>query len=525
MTNKRKKIFAVYFVYLIIVLAIIWQGYGICKNIISLRDFKQDLLNVTITGNVLKPGLYRVPSGTTHFEILKVAGVLPNSDILSFNLASQLSDSQTIEVGTKSEPVTLKKDNKAIRLEFFFGAISVISSDGKSRPIQRGLEINVNDRLLTEENSQAELSVSNFSRIDVDNFSELNFDKINSLENNKEETWIFQKSGTSWYKIVYGNKNEVFKVSTPSANITVAGTGADFIVSIKQDRVEISNFDGLVFIERLTQTEALNLISGQSVNVFMDNRPFQVNPIMPENMPAERFSQLSKEKSVFILKHIPYNFLFCGLPGLFVLGSIKYDENKIYITNIPHQLSVADYILGCSTLDQAFLYGGPVLVSTVLEQIMSMRIPKYLILEKEDLIRILQTLGGLEIDVDDKAASVLNIPKGKQKLSSKQLSVFLKPSLTGFEDFKNRQMKIMGAIVDALSSKNIVLTIILAQQLLANIQTNISPSDLMEEYNKFITVKNWDIKEISFPAYQSVRDGKNVLEPKLEECKKLFEQE
>jgi hypothetical protein len=523
LSRKTKKRIATSAVYAALSAGIVWQliaNFGPLLGFTGV-DTNGNLL-VNVTGDVLRPGKYRVPEGTTHFEILKVAGIRLTSDLSPFNLAQQISNNQQLQVGTMPNPVTMKKEATKIRTEFYIGDVSIVSSDGRSRPVETGQEINEGDRVLTEEKSQIEMSASTFSRIDLDNFSELVFDKVGLVENGRTTTWLFQKSGSSWYKIVYGSKDELFRLTTSLANITVAGNGADFSLSIRPDEIEINNSDGLLLVERINGTEAINLISGQAVTIYNDNRPFQVSPISAESSPADRFSSLTKEKTNFMMRHMPLNFVFCGVPSVYYFGSVEYENGKVRMVDLPSETSVEEFIQGCSTLSQAFLYGGGVFLSTIIEQIMSTRVSKYIILEKDDMIRIAGTLGGLKVDVDEKAAILLKVPKGSQKLSSQQLSLFLKPSISSTEDFKSRQIKVIKTLLEALSSKNIVLTIILAQQILSDIQSNLTPSEAMDEYAKFANVPKWEFKEYNLPVKRSTRGGQTVTDPILEECRTLL---
>ncbi len=512
-------------IYAVLVGAIAWQlSYYIPKFLGRDSADAVDHILVTVSGNVLHPGQYKVPSGTTHFEILKVAGVKPTSDISTFSLAQQITDNQQLQVGTMPNPVSLKPASDKIRCEFFLGDVAVIAADGHTKAKEDGLEITPGDRLLTEEKSQTELSVSTFSRIDVDNFSELVFDKIGVQENNRSTTWLTQKSGICWYKIVYGSKGELFRVSTPLATVTVAGTGADFTVTVKPDEITIDNMDGLLLIERTGSTEAINLISGQSASIFNDNRPFQVTSLTAEGNPSDRFSGLTKEKANVVMRHMPLNFAFCGVPGVYYFGSVDFERGLISIVNLPPETSVEEYVQGCATIDQAFLYGGGIFVTTLMEQIFGTRIPKFFVLEKEDVIRIAGSIGGLKISVDDKAASLMRLSKGSQKLTSHQLALFLKPGLSGIDDFRNRQNTVLKAVFDGLSSKNIVMTSLLAEQIFTNTHTNFSTKEVMDEYTKFTNVQNWQFRQNSMPVKQNVRGGKMVLDPDIEAYKKLNQQ-
>jgi hypothetical protein len=525
LSRKNKKRIATYAVYALLCGGIIWQlSHYIPRMLGADGSNEEETILVNVSGNVLRPGQYRIPSGTTHFEILKVAGIRPTSDISMLNLTQQITDNQQLQVGTMPNPVTIKKGVDKIRCEFFLGDVSVIAADGRTRPSEEGMDIAQGDRMLTEEKSQAELSVSTFSRIDMDNFSELAFDKIGAVENARTSTCLLQKAGTCWYKIVYGSKNELFRITTPLVTVTVAGTGADFTITIKPDEINISNMDGLLLIERVGAAEAINLISGQSATVFNDSRPFQVSSIGSEANPADRFSLLTKEKASVMMRHMPLNFMFCGVPGVYYFGSVQFERGIIQMVNLPAETSVEEFVQGCSTLDQAFLYGGGIFVTTLIEQVLNTRIPKFCVLEKEDLIRIAGAIGGLKVTVDDKAASLMKLSKGPQKLTSHQLALLLKPGLSGTDDFKNRQINVIKALFDGLSSKNIIMTSLLAEQIFTNTQTNFSTSEIMDEYNKFTAVQNWTFKQAALPVKQNVRGSRMVLDPNLEECRKLIQQ-
>jgi hypothetical protein len=322
---------------------------------------------------------------------------------------------------------------------------------------------------------------------------------------------------------VYGSKNELFRITTPLVNVTVAGTGADFTITIKPDEIDIGNMDGLLLIERVGAAEAINLISGQSATVFNDSRPFQVTSIGAEASPTDRFSLLTKEKASVMMRHMPLNFVFCGVPGVYYFGSVQFERGVVHMVNLPAETSVEEYVQGCSTLDQAFLYGGGIFVTTLIEQILDTRIPKFCVLEKEDLIRIAGAIGGLKVTIDDKAAGLMKLSKGPQKLTSHQLALLLRPGLSGADDFKTRQINVIKALFDGLSSKNIIMTSLLAEQIFTNIQTNFTTPEVMDEYNKFTAVQNWTFKQHALPVKPGVRGGRIVLDPVLEDCRKLIQ--
>jgi len=477
---------------------------------------------VTVDGNVRRPGMYMAPEGTTPFEILKVAGIRPTSDLTALNLMGQIEENTNLKVGSLDNPVQLAPEKPGVRLEFFYGDLSIVEPDGKSAPAGEGIPIAAGDRVITEASTQAEFSIGNFSRIDIDNFSEVIFDKINADEQDKNVTSVFHKAGTGWYKFVYSGKGDMFSVQTPLAGLTIGGSGADFLLEVQADQVVINNMDGLILVERTGGGEAINLIAGQTVTVYNDLRPFQVSRLTPDVSAQERFADLAKQKSTFVARNMPLNFLFYGTPFVCYLISMSFETNTIYSVRITPELLVTQFVQGFSTIDQGFLYGGPVFVNTLIERVLNIRIPKYCIFNKDDVIRVAGAIGGVTVTVDGKAASYIHSTAGLQKLKDEKLVKFLSPQVSGILDARRRQEDAIRSIFEGFRKKSIIMTTVLADQLLSNIETNFTGTEVMSHYTNFNNKQNWTFKSTDLPSLQKKVGNRNCYEPDLEKCRTLF---
>jgi len=504
--------------------AICWQGfylYKYCRP--DLRVEALQSVRVRVDGNVRKPGTYLVPEGTTQFEILKVAGIRPTSDLSALQLFNQLENNANINVGTLQKAVDISSNKMLASLEFYLGEINIIANDGRNVPIHEGMEISKGDRILTEASAQSEISVGANSRIDMDNFSELIFDKVGEMENNRSTFELFQKTGACWYRVAYTQKNsELFRVFTSQTILTVAASGADFLVEVQNDHVQVNLMDGLILLERADNSEAINLISGQSAIIYNDGRPFEVTRLSSDLDANNRFSQLNREKINYMNRLMPFNILFCAPPAVFYVISIQYQTGDFHLIRVPSELLIEQFSNGISTISQAYLYGGPVFVSTFLERILNIRIPKYCVFNKNDLVRTADALGGVKINVDDKAASVLNISTGNQKLSGRDLLLYVSPSISGVYDCNVRQSQLIKSLFEGFRSKSVPMTLILAEQILTNTETNFLPFELMEQYSKFNVQSNWKYKEYDIPAHIVKRGIRDCFEPILEKSRELL---
>lgn len=518
--HKRLKLF-LRIIYALLITFSAWQVFQLFRNVrTSPTSHHAKTLQVRVSGNVRNPGIYRAIEGTTQFEILKVAGIRSTSDLSMFNLFNQVTDSTKLDVGTK-EPVNI--DLKPINaiLEFFFGELSVIAKDGRSLPQHSGLTINPGDRVITDDGSQAEVSIGNYSRIDIDKYSELVFDKIGVVENDQNVVGLFQKAGGIWYKVVYDKSSELMKIATPRVSLTIGGSGADFFLDIQQDQITVNLTDGLVLIEKNDGSESINLISGQTVTIYNDGRPFQITKLSSDFNTNDIFSQLSKEKINYLSKSMPLNILICGTPSVFYVVNVDYQRSVINAVQVPPQTLIETFAQDIPSLGMAYLYGGPAFVSTFIERILNLKIHRYIVLDKNNLIRISNGIGGLNTIVDEKASAELNKARGLQKLKGAEIIAYLAPT-AGLDECRVRQASLIRNLYDDLRKKNFVPTMILAEQLLTNTESNFLPSDIMDQYNKFMNKTNWSYREHTFPYTAVKRENIAYYEPDLIKCKTLF---
>ena len=153
---------------------------------------------------------------------------------------------------------------------------------------------------------------------------------------------------------------------------------------------------------------------------------------------------------------------------------------------------------------------------------MSTRIPKYSVFDKNDIIRTASSIGGLKVAIDDKAAGLMSLKSGVHTLKGQKIVAFLRPQLSGYEDSEKRQVNVLKSLFDQVSTKNIIITSLLADQVLTNIETNIQAAETMKHYNNFLSRKNWTFKNYSIPVREVKVENKTVYEPVLEKSRKLL---
>ncbi len=524
MALKKQPRFVTAIVYVLLLAGIAWQAKAVAQLFGPGGRFPQVRSHrVSVSGEVRRPGVYRVPEGTTHFEILKTAGVRPTSDLSGINLMSAVDQSRDINVGSREQPVALKTQPISVRLEFFYGEVEVTAKDGRTLPTKEGMVLNDGDGIQTESSTQAEFSVGSFSRVDVDNFSELTFDNMGGREGDRTVVSMFQKAGSCWYRVAYAEKAERYRILTPAVTITVGGKGADFLVDIRADQLSIDLIEGLLLVEKNGGGESVNLISGQTASIYKDARPFQITRLAHDISASERFAQLLQGKKAMTAKNLPFNFLFCGTPAVFFMTSVYFDRGIVYTIHIPPRLFIGQFAEGMATFDEAYLHGGPVFVNSLLERIMNVRLSRYCIFTKDNIIKTADILGGITATIDAKAAAQFGTTAGPHRFSSRELVSYLNPANSSPEESQLRQRQVLNSIFEGLRSKTMVLTTPTIEQVLAFVESNVDAAEAMAYYLRFTVSGNWTRKDVDLPVQENHEKGRIIYEPVLDRCRTLLE--
>lgn len=524
---KRKNPLLMRSIYALIVAVIAWQAFVLVTGI---REHKtaspwEQLFNVTISGNVEHPGVYRVPSGMTQFEILKVAGVRPTSDISEFALSYPLTDNQKLDVGTTAQPIAITNSNECIRLEYAVGNTRVVSASGTAMTSQTGMIFHQNDVIKTGDGNQAELSVNTYSKIDLDAGSEMSFNKNNAQENSKKVTEINQKSGLCWYTIAYASPAELFTTVVPGATVSATGKGADFVVDIKTNSTTITAISGQLLLTRPQSSEAIRMVGGQQAVLSGTDQPLHVvQTTVPVN-PQERFLKLTQEKQSYTSQSMPLTFLFCAPPSIYYLVSIQYDKGIIQMIYLPGNTTIDQFAPGVLNLDQAFLYGNTAFLGSIVEQLLNTRIPKYCIFERNALVFTAGAIGRLPMNLDAQSAARLGLSAGVNKLNEQQLVGYMRHSGSpaSEESFTMKQDQVFTAFFEALKSKNLILSPVLIEQILSQIKSNFSSAEILDHYNEFSGIQNWALHKIVLPVKKVTQNGQVRYEPVVDQCATLLQ--
>lgn len=172
-----------------------------------------------------------------------------------------------------------------------------------------------------------------------------------------------------------------------------------------------------------------------------------------------------------------------------MLVSFDPERNRISALSIPRDTRVTIPGVGINKVNASYAFGGPGLTVRTVEQTLGVPIHYYVKLGPESFARIIDAVGGVEIDVekdmkytDRWAGLYINLKKGRQLLNGEQAMHYarFRHDPQGDIGRVERQQKVLLALFAKLKSPATVLS---APQLLKafaeNTQTNLTLTELM----------------------------------------------
>jgi LCP family protein required for cell wall assembly len=173
------------------------------------------------------------------------------------------------------------------------------------------------------------------------------------------------------------------------------------------------------------------------------------------------------------------------------LALITFDPERgqIAVLSIPRDTRAQIPGYGETKINAAYAYGGPRLTVRTVEQLLGVRVHFYIKLGPESFAKIIDAIGGVEVDVekdmkytDSWAGYRIDLKKGRQRLNGEQATGYIRFRHDELGDIGRveRQHKLLSALVRQLREPS---TVVAAPRLLRvvaeNTQTSLTPSEMM----------------------------------------------
>lgn len=166
-------------------------------------------------------------------------------------------------------------------------------------------------------------------------------------------------------------------------------------------------------------------------------------------------------------------------------------NKRLVLLSIPRDTLVDIPGYGRDRINAAMLYGGPELAMQVVEELIGQPVDYYLLTNYEGFVKLVDTLGGVTIEVDknmyhydpEKGGRFsINLRKGKQRLDGEKALMYVRYRSDVYGDISRveRQQKFLRAVVEEmLRPRNLVRLPLLIPKIKDCIYTNLSLDQML----------------------------------------------
>ncbi|RDY27478.1 LytR family transcriptional regulator [Romboutsia weinsteinii] len=167
-------------------------------------------------------------------------------------------------------------------------------------------------------------------------------------------------------------------------------------------------------------------------------------------------------------------------------------------------------------LTHAYAYNGISLLLETISKNFELNIDKYVAVSFESFVKIIDTLGGVEVEVTDEEVSQISgvDNSGKQTLTGEQaLSYSRIRYIDSAFQRDNRQRVVIQSIYQKLADSSVSELIGVSGDVMQYTKTNLSPLDMLDLANKVMKINDKDIDQVEFP-YEGHRNGHIISKEK-----------
>ena len=242
-----------------------------------------------------------------------------------------------------------------------------------------------------------------------------------------------------------------------------------------------------------------------------------------------------------------------GNTDVMMIISINTEQKTITMTSVMRDCYVnfqtSDGVWYATRLNAAYWHGGVSLLQSTIESYMNVEIDRYVLVNFNVFIDIVDTLGGLELTVTDEEAAGMDDPLAEQNkylgnekgtdyldeggdllLNGNQTLAFARLRYVGNADYERteRQRRVIAEMITESRDLSIVEMDKLANDILPQIKTDITKNEAAQLLVDMLDYRNYEIQEMRVPAdgtfTNEIISGMDVLSVDFNANAALFEE-
>jgi len=236
--------------------------------------------------------------------------------------------------------------------------------------------------------------------------------------------------------------------------------------------------------------------------------------------------ETGKQSPIYKVKPIDENIINILLVGKettnsdsMIVASYHKKTGKIVLASCLRDSYVPIEGYGWRKLNAAFPLGGVGLTINTINQIYDLDIQRYITVDFDGFIQLIDILGGVEIELSELEASRLNedynlnLSPGLQTLNGEAALCYSRLRYRAGDDYKRteRQRKVITAALSKMyNTRNLNTVKNLIAEGIQYVRTNLSLSEIYSLLEGFMRLDSLNIESIQIPAYGTFTEEKHV---------------
>ncbi|SJZ77367.1 LCP family protein [Anaerorhabdus furcosa] len=182
--------------------------------------------------------------------------------------------------------------------------------------------------------------------------------------------------------------------------------------------------------------------------------------------------------------------------------SLNYDLKNISITSLQRDMMIvlADESNDFDKINHAYWYGGANLAMATINYNFDLDINRYVTLSFSSLEKIVDIVGGVEIELSGPEAGWIHMGSGNQTLSGKKALEYARiRKIDSDYSRMDRQTKVIIAVINKIKSKNVLEILDIVNKVLPYVETNLSTNEIKDYLTDILSFNLTNINQYHVP--------------------------
>ncbi len=239
----------------------------------------------------------------------------------------------------------------------------------------------------------------------------------------------------------------------------------------------------------------------------------------------------AKDKATIMIMGVDERADDVGRSDTLMIATIDPDRDKAALLSIPRDTRVRIQRYGYDKINAAFAYGGEKLTQQTVEDFLGVNIDYYIIINTRSFIKIIDAIGGIDIDVekrmyyedpwDDDGGLLIDLKPGLQHMDGKTAVTYVRyRDEEGDIGRIKRQQKFMQACMNQFTSPSILMKLpTVMQEVMGSVRTNLSVRQLLEFAGTLKSAQKYGLRTDMVPGRPLYIDGISYWIPDISEMR------